>query len=615
VILTRLYELADREKLLADPAFEEQPVPFVIALDEHGNLLGDGVRESRGTVVIPTKKRDDEPKTKPDAGRRIAVPRAHGNTASQGFARYFADTVARVLPMSYDVAKLPDVKRSEELSKRGRSRATFWAQIDRSADDTDDPALRAVQRFGRSLAADQDLASRIEGALSARKATANDRCTFAYEPDEGRTILDRGPVRDWYRAFYREYVGGKQKAGPTGVCQVTGRTEAIPTSHPFKLQVPGWMSMGVALVSYDKAAFESYGLEGTANAAIGYEAADAYGAALRTLIQETLPRGGRSRIRVGDSLFLFWTRAPAPVDFMEAFDAPTTAVVARLIEAPQAGRADDASREVNEFYCLTLSNNAARAVVRDYLEEPLPKVRFNAGVWFRDLMIASTGRDENGQPAATFALRWLAAAMTARKADRQPDWVRVNDLVPRLMQAALQGVALPDSVLAACLQRLRAEGAGGFHPPRMALIKLCLLRKGVHVSEKHDPLELNPAYVCGELLQVFDEIQRAAMGQVNATVVDKYYGGFSAAPQTILGTLFENAHNHLRKLRGENQARAAGLEARLALTADKLRAVPEGQLPLAEQARFALGYYHAKAARIEQAASRKRRKAEEAERR
>jgi CRISPR-associated protein Csd1 len=150
----------------------------------------------------------------------------------------------------------------------------------------------------------------------------------------------------------------------------------------------------------------------------------------------------------------------------------------------------------------------------------------------------------------------------------------------------------------------------------MALIKLCLIRigKGVRVSEKHDSAESRPAYVCGELLQVFDEIQRAALGQLNATVVDKYYGGFSVAPQTILGNLFENAHNHLRKLRGENQARAAALESRLAATANKLRGVPEGQLPLAEQAWFALGYYHAKAARIEQAAERKRRKAEEDER-
>src|SRR5207248_4167356 len=123
-------------------------------------------------------------------------------------------------------------------------------------------------------------------------------------------------IRAWYRNFYREYTGGKQEAGPTGLCQITGQVGPIPTTHPIKLQVPGWMSMGVALVSYDKAAFESYGLEGTANAAIGYEAADAYGVALKALVQG----GKRSSLRVGESLFLFWTREPASTDFMDLFD-------------------------------------------------------------------------------------------------------------------------------------------------------------------------------------------------------------------------------------------------------------------------------------------------------
>ena len=93
-----------------------------------------------------------------------------------------------------------------------------------------------------------------------------------------------------------EASGAKQQAGPKGFCQVTGRMGPIPTTHPMKLQVPGWMSMGVSLVSYDKAAFESYGLEGTANASIGYDAADGYAVALTALVQEQA--SGRDRLRV-----------------------------------------------------------------------------------------------------------------------------------------------------------------------------------------------------------------------------------------------------------------------------------------------------------------------------
>ena len=617
MILRRLYELAVRENLLDDPAFEFQPIPFVIVLREGGELSNEGIVEQRGDILIPSKKKGGEPKKKPDSGRPVSVPRAHGNSASQGFARFFADTIARVVPMSFDLANQSVAQRAAELAKRDRSRATFWRQIDRAADETDDPALRAVQAFGRRLSTNPDLAAKVEQTFADRKAKATDRCTFHYALDRGPTILNRDTVRAWYSAVYREYTGGKQTAGPTGLCQITERVGPIPLTHPIKLdKVPGWMSMGVALISYDKAAFESYGLEGTANASVGYEAADAYGAALRALVQNKLSHDSRTSIRIGESLFLFWTREPEPTDFMELFESPTTEAVAKLLAASPEGQPNDAAIDENEFYCLALSSNAARVIVRDYLEESLPKARANVAAWFRDLKVASTRKRDLGYPIATFPLWVLAASMTAPKSGNQPDWPRINDQVPRLMAAALKNneAPLPDSILASCLQRLRAEGSNGFRPARMALLKLCLIRKGVLMSEKLDPNESNPAYVCGELLAVFDQIQRAALGNVNATVVDKYYGGFSAAPLTALGVLFENAQNHLRSLRSENAKRAAGLDKRLALTVRKLKDIPEGQLSLADQTRFALGYYHAKAERIERWAELQQQRALEAER-
>src|SRR5262249_39080796 len=110
MILQRLYQLAVRERLLEDPAFEEQPVPYVVVLGEEGEYLG--VEERRGTLTIPGRKKGAEPRTQPDRGRVLNVPRAHGNTANPGFARFFADTLPRVLPIS-------------DEEKSARSRATF----------------------------------------------------------------------------------------------------------------------------------------------------------------------------------------------------------------------------------------------------------------------------------------------------------------------------------------------------------------------------------------------------------------------------------------------------------------------------------------------------------
>ncbi len=251
-------------------------------------------------------------------------------------------------------------------------------------------------------------------------------------PTSATTILDREAVKQWYRGFYRQHTGGKQESGPTGPCQVTGLVGPIPRTHPIKLTLPGGMSVGVALVSYDKPAFESYGLDGTANASLGYEAADAYGLAINALIKKKLPRNVGSSLRVGESLFLFWTRQPASLDFLEQFDAPEPASVEGLIESPASGSSDrTSSSDVNEFYCLVLSGNSARAVVRDYLEEPLPSVREHVGSWFRDLRIASTGQGDLGHPIATFPLWRLASSMTAPKAGNQPDWRRGSTISSR----------------------------------------------------------------------------------------------------------------------------------------------------------------------------------------
>src|SRR5262245_10241371 len=115
MILQRLYELAVRpgEGLLDEVAFEEQPIPFVIKIGEDGGYLG--IEERRGEIVLPARKKGGEPKRLPDKGKPLSVPRPHGNTANPGFARFFADTLPRVLPLSDD-------------EKGRRSRETFWKQ-------------------------------------------------------------------------------------------------------------------------------------------------------------------------------------------------------------------------------------------------------------------------------------------------------------------------------------------------------------------------------------------------------------------------------------------------------------------------------------------------------
>src|SRR5207247_2475280 len=120
-----------------------------------------------------------------------------------------------------------------------------------------------------------------------------------------------------------------------------------------------------------------------------------------------------------------------------------------------------------DFYCLCLSGNGARAIVRDYLEAPLPEVRANLGQWFQDLQITDDSYTGQGEITGSFSL-WKLATATVRDADDLPP-----DLPAELMSAALKGTGIPDHVLATCLRRIRVEsGWEQFRPARMGLIKL-----------------------------------------------------------------------------------------------------------------------------------------------
>ena len=188
-------------------------------------------------------------------------------------------------------------------------------------------------------------------------------------------------------------------------------------------------------------------------------------------------------------MFLFWTRANTDSGRFQFVRATfRTALPVSCVGQPAAAKST-ASANDDDFYLLMLSGNSARVVVRDYLETPLSRLQQNLARWFEQLRIADLSKEHQGQPTSVFPL-WLLSVSTAMDSDGV-----APDTPSRLMLAAVQGRPIPESILVACLRRLRAEGASGFRAARMALIKLILIRQGVPMSETLDPDETHPAYL------------------------------------------------------------------------------------------------------------------------
>jgi len=157
----------------------------------------------------------------------------------------------------------------------------------------------------------------------------------------------------------------------------------------------------------------------------------------------------------------------------------------------------------------------------------------------------------------------------------------------------------PSLWLNAAVGRCRAEQNVNYL--RAAAIKACLNRqmRYARLSSSNPSLEQeflpmldlsnpNPAYRLGRLFAVLEKIQEEASPGLNATIRDRYYGAASSTPVAVFTTLLRLKNAHLKKLM---PGRVTGFEKLLGEVLGPVTDFPK-HLPLPDQGRFALGYYH-----------------------
>ena len=98
----------------------------------------------------------------------------------------------------------------------------------------------------------------------------------------------------------------------------------------------------------------------------------------------------------------------------------------------------------------------------------------------------------------------------------------------------------------------------------------------------------SPAYRMGRLFAALEKIQEEAIPGINATIRDRYYGAASSTPVAVFTTLLRLKNAHLKKL---SAGRGLWFETLLGKILGSVADFPK-HLPLCDQGRFALGYYH-----------------------
>lgn len=480
-----------------------------------------------------------------------------------------------------------DLKLKEQEKFRAKH-AFFRSLLEQAADAAGYLAGAAA------LLKDPKSLEEIRKELAQQKAKFTETATFLID---GVNPLEQSDWHEWWRNF-RQSLQGKKSSGCKMRCVVTGDfIEPIMTHPKIKgLAGVGGLGTGDVVIGFDKQAFQSYGLTQSANAAMAAETATAYAETLNRLIAE-------KSIKLGSTLAVYWYTASVaeeddPLAWLQESSESTAAgaelKARQLLTAIQKGQRPDLAG--HRYVALILSGQAGRVMVREIMQGSFEALTKNVHRWFKDLAIVS--RDGKGLAstpkffALLSAIEFLSLNGTVIRG--------INDvpapLIREMWRSALSGGQIPASAMAKTLVRVRSDYVTD-NPPlenRFALLKAYLLRKGdSSMQSALNPDHPNPAYHCGRLLAVLARLQKKALGDVGAGVVQRYYTAASQTPGLILGRLIANAKNHLGKLEGglawwyENQI------------ADVMRPIRDSiprTLTLEDQSLFALGYYQQLAA-------------------
>jgi CRISPR-associated protein Csd1 len=250
-----------------------------------------------------------------------------------------------------------------------------------------------------------------------------------------------------------------------------------------------------------------------------------------------------------------------------------------------------------KFYVLGLSPNGARIAVRFWQADTFEHFAESTRQHFLDLRILP-------QPWKKPPGVWRLLLETApqRKAENIPP-----TLGGAVMRSILSGLPYPRTLFAQILLRLRADH--DVNGMRAAILKACIVRRIREIDKidvREDYLvslnreEINPAYRLGRLFALLESAQRAALGNFNASIRDRFYAAASTVPAAVFPLLIRNGTRHIAGLRNSRGADWVKDPAKSAFWFDKeiaeiLEAVGKGfprSFPIEEHGRFAIGYYH-----------------------
>jgi CRISPR-associated protein Csd1 len=589
MLLTKLYEFSQRPDIksrLPIEMYGKVRVSWLVEISLDGALLGNG--------FFPLGK-EAEPRMVPDIVRASGIK-----------PKLLVDNGEYVLGIGREDSD------HKKVAERHRQ---FKALVQKCANETQAESVQAVAKFLASWNPEQDRSKLPEGFDPAQVVT------FWVTLPSGQKVIpaDADANLTEVQQFWARYTVGEDESGnrPIMTCLVTGDERSVEERLPVKIKgIPNGQTAGTSLVSANAAPFTSYGLQNSLTSPICREAGEGFGKALNYLISAE-----DSRFYLNNSVvYVFWTQQATRYKLGAAYKRNQPGKIRKIFQSALSGRRKT-QLKANQFYVVGLTASGGRAVVRDWLETTLDQAMENLIVWWDAQEIVNSFGVYNEK-------RYFSIDNLANSLYRDPSKDAIARISVQLLQVAIKGGSLPLDILAQSVRRNRAERQVTHE--RAALMKLVLTTQSQYKNTMTDMqcLTTNPkfederdrsAYQCGRLLAQLERIQETAhrdnLKDVNATLIDRYYGAASTTPGKVFGGLVKDAQAHLSRIRKDKRGAYETLQQKLeeilcniSPESDKL----PNNLTMQQQSIFALGYYHQRAQNRRDATDAKAKKAEAA---
>lgn len=557
--------------------YTDENISFCLVLSKTGDLVD--IQDVRDT---------SEKKPKP---RRLSVPRPEKRTSGIK-PNFLWDKTAYVLGIEGN----KDKKAAKETPwvVNAKTNAAFKQVHGHSLEKNDDLGLKALHQFLVSWKPERF----SQTPFSPEHVDAN--IIFKLDGEAGY-IHERPAAKQLWLSLIEPVGDEEKKTGNVGTCLVTGQQATLSRLHPAIKGVYGGQSSGGSIVSFNAEAYESFGKIQGDNAPVSEQAAFSYTTSLNYLLR----RANNHCLSIGDTSTVFWAQAKDAQQEQEAVSLFASIVnpptdegqsnkVKHTLEKIAKGRPfEEVAPEVDpstRFFVLGLAPNAARLSIRYWMDSTLGELGQHLSAHWQDMQIMPLPWSPEQPPSVWRCL--IETAVLRKTENISPQ------LAGEWLRSILTGHRYPHQLLTQIVQRLRSDGEVNGH--RAALIKAVLHRdhrKGFTKEAIPMSLELENAplaYRLGCLFAVLEQAQRGALGDVNSSIVDRYYGTASSVPYSVFPRLIAGCQNHLSKIRKDKPGFAVNLDKQLGGVIASLPHSFPKQLTIEQQGQFAVGYYQQK---------------------